>query len=87
MTIQKPLLRYPIVDKNRDSIILKLKSQRVIPGNWYSGPIHPPETNQQLFDYKEGSCPNAELISQQIINLPTSINTSIEQALHISSIL
>ncbi len=81
------LLRYPIVSKDCSKIIKKLKKNRITPGNWYNNPIHPIDTDLNLYEYKKGSCPNTEKISPQILNLPTHINTTLIQAKHISTFL
>lgn len=83
----KPLLRYPIVSSKRKEIIYRLKSNRIIPGNWYSGPIHPAETPIEDYSYVKGSCPNAEELSEKVFNLPTGINVSKSQAKKIASLV
>jgi dTDP-4-amino-4,6-dideoxygalactose transaminase len=40
-------------------------------GNWFSSPIHPIKDRFHLFDYKMGSCPNAEWLSDNVLNIPT----------------
>lgn len=80
-------LRFPIRSTEITSLTKKLKSNRVIPGNWYSSPIHPKGTELSAFNYKPGSCPNAEKASEETLNLPTSPNVSETDAKRIASIL
>jgi len=54
-------------------------------GNWYRGPIDPPESNNAVFDYKK--CITAEHLGEHTINLPTHINTALSDALKIVNFL
>lgn len=54
-----PLLRYPLLVKNRQQLLTDFKKQNIILGNWYSDVFDP------------ATCPTAEYVAQHIINLPT----------------
>ncbi|MFH1547457.1 MAG: DegT/DnrJ/EryC1/StrS family aminotransferase [bacterium] len=75
-----PLLRYPVSSEKPEVLVSNLKKNKIIPGNWYNNPIYPKSSDLALFDYFEGSCPNAEILSKRIVNLPTSINVSENEA-------
>lgn len=66
-------LRFPIFcesEKIKDSLFSHAKSRGVLLGNWYSH-ILDPKCDLLIFDYKIGTCKNAEKASRTIINLPT----------------
>lgn len=72
-------LRFPIFTKNREGLIKYLKKNGVyISDIWYDAPIAP-----RRFMAKtkyNGECPNAERISNMILNLPTHRNISKKDA-------
>lgn len=72
-------LRFPIFVKNRESLTNLLKENCIYVSDiWYDAPIAPKKF-LRLTNYKN-QCPNAEIISEQIVNLPTHKNVSIQQA-------
>lgn len=74
-------LRFPMLVKNRGSLITHLKSFRYyIPDTWYRKTIDTGSLVSKISHYQPGSCPNAENLSEQIINLPTHINISPKEA-------
>ncbi|NIA09598.1 MAG: hypothetical protein GWP10_07690, partial [Nitrospiraceae bacterium] len=77
---QPSFLRYPILISNPRQVWQKAKKQGILLGDWYWSPIIPPGTDLAKMDYQKGSCPMAEKYCQQIINLPTHINTTSQQA-------
>lgn len=77
-------LRFPIFVKNRKSLISYLKQKGIYVSDiWYDAPVAP-KKYLQLTDYREKTCPNAEKVSREILNLPTHINVSEENAEFIS---
>ena len=40
-------------------------------GSWFECPLHPKETDQAAFGYRDGDCPVAEKAAMEVINLPT----------------
>ena len=73
-------LRFPIFIDNRQTLIKELKKARIHIGDiWYDAPISPKRFMSKT-DYKKGSCPNAEYVAERMVNLPTHINVSEEQA-------
>lgn len=72
-------LRFPILVDNRPALVAYLKSFGIhISDIWYDAPIAP-EKYMALTDYKH-NCPEAEIISKKMLNLPTHINISVKQA-------
>ena len=72
-------LRFPIVHYERDILIEHLKSQNVhVRDIWYDAPIGPKRYLYRT-DYR-GQCPHAEEVARMMINLPTHLNISTEQA-------
>ncbi|MFA6474606.1 MAG: aminotransferase class I/II-fold pyridoxal phosphate-dependent enzyme [Patescibacteria group bacterium] len=64
-------LRYSVNVTDQPGVFNKLKQQGVILGDWYWAPVVP-----TLLDYVSTSCPVAETVCKNIINLPTHINIS-----------
>lgn len=76
-------LRFPIVTEKRDELIAHLKSDGIYLGDtWYDAPIGPKKYMSQT-NYRAGSCPNAEKLASQIVNLPTHRHVTPEIALSI----
>ncbi len=76
-------LRFPIFVENRDKLLKFLKSKGFyISDIWYDAPISPKRFMQKI-EYA-GDCPNAEEISERILNLPTHKNISEKQALKLA---
>jgi len=80
-------LRFPLkISERLEFFAFAKKKGLYISDTWYDSPIAP---NKFLDNssYKAGECKNSENISQQIINLPTHINVSENDALLISEII
>lgn len=73
------LLRFPIKHSNSKQIIKKARNKGILLGDWYAIVIAPDDTNLSKMQYKKGSCPKAEKISKQILNLPTNPNLTLKQ--------
>lgn len=79
-------LRFPIfVEKREDLIKFLERNQIFVSDIWYDGPIAPKKYLSQT-DYG-GQCPNAQLASDEIINLPTHINVNEKDAERISNLI
>ncbi len=89
LTKQIPLssnLRFPIFVENRNSLIKFLAGKQIFVSDiWYDAPVAPKKYLPQT-DYA-GQCPNAEIASTQIVNLPTHINVSEKDAEKISALI
>lgn len=79
-------LRFPIFVNNRENIIKYLKTEGFyISDIWYDAPIAPKRFMKKI-NYNN-DCPNAEKISNTIVNLPTHKNISEEKALQLSKLI
>ncbi len=64
-------LRFPVFVENPHEIILKLEEHGIyIADRWYRKPVDS-GSFQYASHYQLGSCPNAEIIAEHCINLPT----------------
>ncbi|MFA5746594.1 MAG: aminotransferase class V-fold PLP-dependent enzyme [Candidatus Paceibacterota bacterium] len=81
-------MKYPILAANPQCLLKKLKENNIyLNDGWAGSPIVPPSTFLSVFGYKKGDCPKAEQAAQKIINLPTHINITAEQAKTICSLI
>lgn len=76
-------LRFPIFVRSRQNLIKFLKKSGIhVSDIWYDAPIAP-QKYLSLTDYKN-QCPQSEIVSSMILNLPTHRNVSEEDAKRIS---
>lgn len=68
---QPAWLRFPFLVDNPPKLHSRAKKQHILLGDWYNSPLAPIDCHLQSFDYKLGSCPQAEDTARKIINLPT----------------
>jgi dTDP-4-amino-4,6-dideoxygalactose transaminase len=75
-------MRYPILTNfDTDKILEAARKRKIyLDDGWRKTPIVPPDTNLKKMDYQLGFCPRAEKIAKSILNLPTHINISLEDA-------
>jgi perosamine synthetase len=73
-----PLLRFPLLVDQPNILIKRAKKHKILLGNWYRPVIAPQGVSLKNIGYLNGSCPNAEAVSQKVVNLPTLI--SLKQA-------
>lgn len=79
-------LRFPIfVNRRIDLIDYLAKNQIFVSDIWYDSPIAPKKYLSQT-NYNN-QCPNAQLASEEILNLPTHINISVKMAEKISQLI
>ena len=64
-------LRFPIRTPHAKQILLDARAHGMLLGDWYDAPLVPGASNMQAFGYVQGSCPRAEAVAKEIINLPT----------------
>lgn len=71
-------MRYSLIfEKETDSILTDLAKKTIfLNDGWRKTVIVPADTDHKKFGYVEGDCPQAEIISKNILNLPTSIQIS-----------
>ena len=66
--------RFPLLVKNKTEVLQKFAKRNIFLGSWYSQPVAPKELRLERVGYTMGSCPNAERINKEIINLPTLVS-------------
>lgn len=64
-------LRFTLLSNHADEIRFQAKKKGMLLGNWYSHIIDPKGVDFNKIGYTVGSCPRAEKIARQSINLPT----------------
>ncbi len=76
-------MRYPILIErgDTDKILKEARKRRIfLDDGWRKTPIVPLDTNQAKMQYAQDSCPKAEKVAKNILNLPTHINISKEES-------
>lgn len=73
-------LRFPIRHPKAHEIMKECWKNNVLIGDWYTVPIAPHDTKLAILQYREGSCPTAEKLAKETLNLPTQITISQEEA-------
>lgn len=64
-------LRFPLVVKNPMALHTLAKKRGILLGDWYNTPIAPKDADAEAMQYVSGSCPVAERLAKNSINLPT----------------
>ena len=77
---EQAYLRFTIKHPEAHKIIKNAWQKNILIGDWYTNPIAPDDTKLDKIKYKIGSCPKAEKLARQTLNLPTHINISKTQA-------
>jgi perosamine synthetase len=77
------ILRYPVRIKNKKEFLKRARENKIEIGDWFVSPLHPNLKNFEKLSYRWGQCPQAERISQEVINLPTHLGISENEALRI----
>jgi len=73
-------VRYPLLVKNKEAVLAEAKKNRIELGDWFLSPVHPNESGWKKAGYAPGSCPAAEAVCRQVINLPTHPRVSRPEA-------
>ena len=80
-------LRFAIKHPKSHDIIKKAWQENILIGDWYTTPVAPADTQLDKIGYELGSCPKAEKLSKETLNLPTHINIKKEDAQKIVNFL
>lgn len=82
-------LRFPLLLDNdiRNDFVQNAKKNKFVLGDWYKRILYAPESSLEKLGYKKGDTPNAEKVAEKIVNLPTGVNVSVEQAEKIVNLL
>lgn len=79
------LIRFPIWIDRRGELIDYLKRFNIYIGDtWYDAPIAPKRYMQRT-NYHTGDCPNAEVLAEHIVNLPTHVHVTESKARYIAT--
>ncbi len=68
---QPSWLRFPLLVKNQKQVMFMAREKNMLLGDWYDAVLVPRGSNLIEFRYTSGTCPSAEQLAQQVINLPT----------------
>ena len=71
--LELALLRYPVRVANKNEVLHAAEKEGIEIGSWFEVPLHPAGTRMEDLGYRSGTCPEAELASRQVINLPTHL--------------
>lgn len=80
-------LRYPILCKEPKQLLRFAKQYGIMLGNWYDSVIAPQGIDLSKTDYEAGSCPIAEKLASQSVNLPTNRHVSLQEASYVVQII
>ncbi|TSC55610.1 MAG: Pleiotropic regulatory protein [Parcubacteria group bacterium Greene0714_21] len=80
-------LRFPLRHAKAHEIIRKGWERNFLIGDWYTSPVAPEDTRLDALGYIQGSCPTAEKLSQETLNLPTHIRMKEKDAAKIIEFL
>lgn len=82
-------MRYSLIfEKETDGILTDLAKKNIfLNDGWRKTVIVPADTDHKKFGYVEGNCPQAEIISKNILNLPTNIQISESEAKKIANLI
>jgi len=70
------LVRYPLRVTDKWGAIELAAQKGIELGTWFEAPLHPKETNHELYNYQWGICPEAERAAKEVVNLPLHPRTS-----------
>lgn len=64
------MVRYPVRVKEKTKALAEAAKAGVELGSWFESPLHPIETQLDIYNYKAGMCPEAEKACREVVNLP-----------------
>ncbi len=73
-------LRFAVKHPKAHQIIKESWQKNILLGDWYDSVIAPHDTDLSKMKYQKNSCPKAESLVKETLNLPTHINVSQKQA-------
>jgi dTDP-4-amino-4,6-dideoxygalactose transaminase len=80
-------LRYPIRVWERDAFVEEADRRGVLLGDWFDSPLYPVHEGLGRWGYGDGSCPVAERVSAEIVNLPTEVDPGGREARAVHELL
>ena len=84
---KQTFLRFTVKNPKAHEIIKKAWQKNILIGDWYDAIIAPKDTKLEKMQYTAGSCPKAEKLAKETLNLPTHINISKNDAQKIINFL
>jgi len=78
--VDRVWLRYPVLVDDPAAVHRLFKAHQIIIGDWYDQVVGPKEVELTATGYQPGSCPVAEEVSSQVINLPCHPRMTLEDA-------
>lgn len=87
MSLGAAVLRYPLRVSNKEKFISRCRAEGVAVGDWFSTPVHPCDPAIESLAYRPGSCPHAEAMARDIVNLPTGLQINVNDARRIVQIV
>jgi perosamine synthetase len=76
--VEPAYVRYPLWVEDREAIVRAVRT-RAVAGMWFTTVLSESKT-PELAGYEPGSCPNAELSTNHLVNLPTHLRVTIDDA-------
>jgi len=64
-------LRIPVLVRDKSRILADARAERIELGDWFDHPLHPRTARCQCFGYTDNLCPDAEWMSDHLVNIPT----------------
>lgn len=84
-------LKYPLILLSASAtkkILRDLRKKKIfLYDGWQNSPIVPSDTSLEAMTYTRNLCPEAEKISHRLINLPTHINVSAQEAHRLAALI
>lgn len=80
-------LRYTVRHHNAHTILKSARKRGIYLGDWYTSVIAPADTDLFAMRYTPGSCPRAEQLSREVLNLPAHIRVTQSNAQRIVTFL
>jgi perosamine synthetase len=80
-------LKFPLLVTDREKFFALAMKENIELGEWFNSPIHPIQKEWEKWMYVKGSCPNAEYISEHMVNLPTHEGINSKKLLEIEKFL
>ena len=81
------IFRYTIKTKEAHKLYQFAKKRGMILGNWYSNVIDPKGVDFDKIGYEIGSCPIAEQVAKEVVNLPTHPRMRKKEALKVIKLI
>lgn len=74
------MVRYPFRVAKRAELMRRLKLEGIDLGCWFEAPIHPARVKPICVGYEAGCCPRSEAVCTDIVNLPTHLGITEQDA-------